>query len=108
MMIIKKFKNGKIKLQLEKKWDFEQYTGELSESIYHDDMFMENLYIDTINGCFYIIDTNKQIIYDYFNGYFIQNPLKSLLNDLESNSKIYLYPSDIDYNDYLNQIGDEE
>ena len=88
-MIIKKFKSGKIKLQVIKS-DFDD--GELSENIYHDDLFFKDVSIDFIDGDVYIIDSNKKLVYNYFNSYSIQNPLKSLLDDLEEKKVIYLYP----------------
>ena len=105
-MKIKKFKNGKIKLELEKS------DHELTDhdTVYHDDMFFSDLYIDTINGDYIIIDYNTSIIYDYFNSYMLQNPLKTLIDDIFNSEKgyIYLYPSfDININT-IDSMQDQE
>lgn len=86
--MIKKFKNGKILLKPEK-IDFDGKT--LSENFYHDDMFFSDLYINQINGYQYIVDFNTSLVYD-LGSYLLQNPLKWLLETLETNGKMYLYP----------------
>lgn len=99
-MLVKKFKNGKIKLQLEASdKELEEYER---ENIYHDDMFMSDLYIETIEGNYIIVDFNTSTVYDYFNSYMIQNPLKVLIDDIYESEKgyIYLYPSDDNINTF--------
>lgn len=92
-MNIKKFKNGKIKIYIPgNDWYYRDSNGKIREEFYFDEMFMHNLYIEEIDGDFYIVDTSTNLIYDYFSSYLIQNPLKSLLEDIEKNNKIYLYP----------------
>lgn len=88
-MKITKFKNGKIKLELESS-DFD-YQGNVREEVYHDDMFMCDLYIEQINGYQYIVDTNTQRVYE-LGSYLLQNPLKYLLDELKEHGKMYLYP----------------
>lgn len=115
MASIKKFKNGKIKIQLDNvdkryltqnKDDIEKYghIGDL-ELIYHDDMCIEDLYLTQINGYTYLIDYNTSLVYEWIdyklNGAPIQysitqpqNPIKHLIDSLiESDShSVYLHP----------------
>lgn len=88
-MLIKKFKNKKILLKTEKE-DF-YADGEMSEEIYHHDMFMQDLYINQINGYKYITDYNTNRVYE-LGSYSMQNPLKFLLDTLTEKKKIYLLP----------------
>lgn len=92
-MIIKKFSNGNINMRLEK-CDVENRM--VNENIYHDDMFMSDLYIEQgDDGYSYILDHNKQLVY-YLGSYMVQNPLKWLLDTLQdayNNSKtVKIYP----------------
>ena len=87
--MIKKFKNGKLKLSI-KKGECE-LNGEVNESFYHDEMFMSDLYINQINGYMYITDYNKQLVYD-LGSYLMQNPLKYLLDELEEKGVFYFNP----------------
>jgi len=81
--MIKKFKNGKVMLQCKK--------SELDESFCHDEMFWSDLYINQINGYLYIIDHNTQLVYE-LGSYFMQDPIKYILETIESEGKMYLYP----------------
>lgn len=75
--MIKRFKSGKLKLSVPKNYDT------ISEKFYGT-MFRNKLYIDTINGKFYLIDLETCKIYD-FNSY--------ILDDLARNKISYLYPA---------------
>jgi len=86
--MIKKFKNGKILLKPDA-IDFE--NGQLNENFYHDEMFMSDLSLNQINGYMYITDYNTQTVYE-LGSYLMQNPLKFILEELEENGKMYLYP----------------
>ena len=80
-MIIKKFKNGSINLRLQSE-DIE--NGVVNEDVYHDEMFMEDLYLHCDDGgTNYLIDYNTQRAY-YLGGYLLQNPLKELLEILKT------------------------
>ena len=87
--MIKKFKNGKILLKPDKMDILED--GSIDESFYHDDMFIQDLYINQINGYQYIVDFNTGLVYE-LGSYLLQNPLKYILDELEENGKMYLYP----------------
>ena len=87
--MIKKFKNGKLVLKVEKD-DFEK-DGTVRESFYHDDMFFEDLYINQINGYHYLVDFNKSLVYD-LGSYLMQNPLKYILEELGEYGKLIFYP----------------
>jgi len=91
MADIKKFKNGKITITLDRKYDIDSDTNEVSEGIYHDDMFMEDLYFQTINVSIYLIDFNTSLVYEV-GSYLMQNPLKWLLDTLQEDGKIHFYP----------------
>ena len=87
-MIIRKFKNRKIKLQLQR---YDIQNGEVNENVYHDDMFMKDLYISQIETSQYIVDYNTRTVYR-LGSYLLQNPLKYLLDELKEHNHIYLYP----------------
>lgn len=94
-MKITKFKNGKIKLELEPS-DFDD-QGNVREEVYHNDMFMYDLFIEQINGYQYIVDANTQRVYELGSYlallvYLLQNPLEYLLDELKEHGKMYLYP----------------
>lgn len=111
-MYVKKFKNGKIKLEVKKNdWYYRDGDGKIKEDFYHDELFFNDLFIEEIDGDFYIVDTNTNLIYDYFNSCLIQNPLQYLLKDLEEKEKIYLYPetnSEKLFEQYLIEREEEE
>ena len=96
-MKIKKFRNGKIKLTVEPKHDIEykintkEFDTKISESVYHNDMFFADLYINQINGYQYITNHNTQRVYE-LGSYLMQNPLKWLLDELAEKRTIYFYP----------------
>lgn len=89
-MIIKKFKNHKIKLTIEKAYDITP-EGDIDENVYHNDMSMSDLCINQINGYQYIVDFNTSTVYD-LGSYLMQNPLKWLLEKLKEENTMYLYP----------------
>ena len=89
MAIVKKFKNGKIKIQLD--YMNEGTTAQEIESVYHDDMFMSDLYINQANGYSYLVDFNTGLVYE-LGSYLMQNPLKQILDELLEKNKIYFYP----------------
>ena len=86
--MIKKFKNGNIVLDVRKdiKSGYYEKTIDSIENFCHNDMCMEDLYINQINGCLYIVDFNKRLVYDLPKGYL--NFLEELLNK----GKIKLIP----------------
>ena len=88
-MIIKKFKNGKVKLQVEKCDRLSD--GTVDENVYHDDMCCDDLYIHQINGYQYVVDFNTSTVYE-LGSYLLQNPLKWILDILEEEGRMYLYP----------------
>ena len=104
MAEIKKFKNGKIKIELEA-YDRQQ-GDEIQdiEYIYHDEMFMKDIRFTTFDGDYYLVDDNTDHVY-YFGSYLCQNPLKQLLDELRESGKIYLYP--LSENDAI-EIGEED
>ena len=86
--MIRKFKNGNIVLDIRddiKKGYYEK-TIDGIENFYHNEMYMEDLYVNQINGYLYIVDFNKRLVYDLPRGYL--NFLKELLNK----GKIKLIP----------------
>ena len=88
--MIKKFKNGNIVLDVRgdiKKGYYEK-TIEGIENFYHNDMCMEDLYINQINGYLYIVDYNTGLVYDLPGGYLFKDFLEELLNK----GKIKLIP----------------
>lgn len=87
--MIKKFKNGKLVLRVEK-GDFNE-DGTVNENFYHDEMFMSDLYINQINGYHYLVDFNKSLVYD-LGSYLMQNPLKYILEGLGEYGKLTFYP----------------
>ena len=54
-------------------------------------MFMSDLYLNQINGYMYIVDYNRILVYE-IRSYFLHNPLKYILDELEEHGKMYLYP----------------
>jgi len=81
--MIKKFKNGKVKLQCNK--------TELDENFYHDEMFFNNLSINQINGYLYLIDTNKQLVYE-IDPYLMHDPISYIIETIKSDGRLYLQP----------------
>ena len=86
--MIKKFKNGNIVLDIREdiKKGYYEKTIDGIEKFYHNEMYMEDLYVNQINGYLYIVDFNKRLVYDLPRGYL--NFLKELLNK----GKIKLIP----------------
>lgn len=92
-MIIKKFKNGKVKMKLEKS-DFFYYADENGgidiDRLYNNEITMNDLCIQQINGYQYIVDFNTSTVYE-MGSYLLQNPLKFIADEL-SEGTVYLYP----------------
>ena len=92
-MEIKKFKNGKIKMQLEKS-DFYYYNDDKSginiDEVYDREITMNDLYIQQINGYQYLVDFNTNKVYE-LGSYLLQNPLKYICDELLQ-GKIYFNP----------------
>ena len=88
--MIKKFKNGNIVLDIREdiKNGYYEKTIDSIENFYHNDMCMEDLYINQINGYLYIVDFNKRLVYDLPGGYMFKDFLEELLNK----GKIKLIP----------------
>ena len=86
--MIRKFKNGNIVLDIRDdiKSGYYEKTIDGIENFYHNEMYMEDLYVNQINGYLYIVDFNKRLVYDLPRGYL--NFLKELLNK----GKIKLIP----------------
>ena len=80
--MIKKFKNGNIVLDVRDdiKNGYYEKTIESIENFYHNDMCMEDLYINQINGYLYIVDYNTGLVYDLPGGYLFKDFLEELLN----------------------------
>lgn len=93
--MIKKFKNGKIYMDIKedlKSGFYEVGNGhekdmEELEKFYHDEMFINDLSINQINGCLYIVDFNTQLVYDLPHGHF-----EMFLESLGKGKKIILQP----------------
>lgn len=88
---IRKFNNGKIKLQVMKNSFYRNPDKSIHENFYHDEMFMADLCLNQINGYMYMVDFNKSLVYEV-GSYLMQNPLKELLETLESGKPLYLFP----------------
>ena len=88
--MIKKFKNGNIVLDVREdiKKGYYEKNIESIENFYHNDMCMEDLYINQINGYLYIVDYNTGLVYDLPGGYLFKDFLEELLNK----GKIKLIP----------------
>ena len=88
--MIKKFKNGNIVLDVREdiKNGYYEKTIESIENFYHNDMCMEDLYINQINGYLYVVDFNTGLVYDLPGGYLFKDFLEELLNK----GKIKLIP----------------
>ena len=88
--MIKKFKNGNIVLDIRDdiKSGYYEKTIDSIENFYHNDMCMEDLYINQINGYLYIVDYNTGLVYDLPGGYLFKDFLEELLNK----GKIKLIP----------------
>ena len=89
---VKKFKNGKIKIELPKNDYIYREDGKILENFYHNEITMHDLSLESINGYTYLVDSSNEKLYDLslYNVIFLDEFL-SLFNDKE---KIYLYPTD--------------
>ena len=76
--MIKKFKNGNIVLDVRDdiKNGYYEKNIESIENFYHNDMCMEDLYINQINGYLYIVDYNTGLVYDLLEGYLFKDFLE--------------------------------
>lgn len=91
--MIKKFKNGKILIQVPERHPFyREINDEVTPGFYNVAMFFERLRIEKIGEKFYLVDFSTQHVYDFFNSSLIKNPLDYLLNELTVNETVYLYP----------------
>ena len=90
MANITKFKNGKIKVEVQKNYDINS-DGSINENVYHDDFFFADLNINQINGYQYLVDNNTSLVYE-LSIYPMENPLMYILEELQENSKMYFYP----------------
>jgi hypothetical protein len=88
---VKKFKNGKLKLFIDKNSIYINKDGTIDEEYYHNEMFMNDLSIDFIENEWYIVDTNKWLVYR-MGSYLMQNPIKEILDTLQESGKIYFNP----------------
>lgn len=91
--MIKKFKNGNIRLYAPKTGSMDDYLinedGTIDENYYHDNVFMEDLYLNQINGYMYVIDCNTQKVYELDS---CENPLKYILDTIKEDGKMILSP----------------
>ena len=87
--MIKKFKNGNINLSIKEDLKSGYYNELNIESFIHDEMFMENLYIEVINGYLYILDMSSNNLYEF--GFIT---IDYFLNELLKGHTIKLYPLD--------------
>ena len=88
--MIKKFKNGNIVLDIRDdiKSGYYEKTIDSIENFYYNDMTMEDLYINQINGYLYVIDFNTGLVY-YLPGRYM---FKDFLEELLNKGKIKLIP----------------
>jgi hypothetical protein len=86
--MIKKFKNGNIKMKVEKNSYYIEQDGSINERFVHDEMFMADLYFNQINGYMYLTDMNTQRVYDMSR---IWN-LNTFLDELKECEIMKLYP----------------
>lgn len=102
--MIKKFKNGKLKLSAPKgeidKYLYLDEEGNINEDYYHDVMFMSDLCINQIDGCMYLVDFNRQLVYPLYQFDFF-NLLEDLFKKIQEEGKVYLYPVDKEEGNYL-------
>ena len=63
--MIKKFKNGNINLSIKEDLKSGYYDINNVENFIHDEMFMENLSIEVINGYLYILDMSNNNLYEF-------------------------------------------
>lgn len=96
-MIINKFKNGNINLKLESSDFFYYQLGTTDtidiDMIYNNELTMNDLYFNQINGYQYLVDFNTNKVYEISNGYInVLIELKEmLLANYASNNTLKLY-----------------
>lgn len=81
--MIRKFKNGNIVLKMDNQKDFD------IDQFYHEEMFWSDLYFNQVDGYMYLMDWNKDIVYDFSDCYI--NILLYLKERLEG-GLVRLYP----------------
>ena len=92
--VIKKYKNGKIRIQVPEKHLFYRYINDdVTEGFYYVAMFWEHLRIEKIEDKYYLIDLSTNKVYDVFSD-LCKNPLQDLLNILTRNKVVYLKPAE--------------
>lgn len=90
--MIKKFKNGNIRLYAPKKGDYLWLEdGSIDERYYHDVMFMSDLYLKQINVYMYLVDFNTSLVYELDLPLF-KNPLTYILETIAEDGLMNLYP----------------
>lgn len=84
--MIKKFKNGNINLSIKEDLKSGYYNINNVEHFIHDEMFLEDLYIEIIGGYLYILDTSNYNLYslEFYN-------VCQFLNELLKGNTIKLY-----------------
>ena len=99
-MKIRKFNNGNINMSLEKS-DFFYYQQGTTDSIdidaiYNNEITMDDLYFNQINGYSYLVDFNTSCVYDISNQYInVLIELKQLLlTSYNENMVLKLYALD--------------
>ena len=99
--MIKKFKNGNLVLNIKEDIKNNYYNDYNITMFYYDEMFMANLSIEILDNDYYLIDSNKLIVYELtYNVY--SNILNSFLDDMLLKESIKLYPvKNKKYNDYI-------
>ena len=87
--MIKKFKNGNINLSIKEDLKNDYYNHNNVEGFIHNEMFLEDLYIEIINGYLYVLDTSNYYLYEL--GFITIN---DFLNELLKGYIIKLYKLD--------------
>ena len=62
--MIKKFKNGNINLCIKEDIKNSYYNSDNVEGFIHNEMFLEDLYINIIGGYLYVLDTSNYNLYE--------------------------------------------
>lgn len=82
---IQKFKNGNVTI-----YNYSDFYDNI-DSYYHNEITMNDLYIEFFEDIAYIVDYNTQKVYNLYIDY-CTNPLIYIDNELQKNGKIKLYP----------------
>ena len=98
--MIKKFKNGNINLCIKEDLKNGYYDHNNIENFIHNEMFMEDLHIEIINGYLYILDMSNNSLYEL--GFIT---IDVFLNELLKGYAIKLYELDKEVaNDLLQDL----